>query len=128
MNKKLITMGVTGALAVSLLTPSMANAAPATAAAAQPVAQQSRPIIIKTFWSAILRLFITISGHASKRMAERNISTATIQRILNEGQVISRHQGVTSVRSGNITVRVNSNTGNVITVIKASGGGGVGGR
>ncbi len=79
---------------------------------------------MKFFWSSIMRIFITFSKHAVTQMSARGVSAATVQQILNFGQVISRHNGITSIRSGQITVRVNTNTGNVITVIRSSGGGG----
>lgn len=101
--------------------PSLSAAAPAPVAAS---VQTRGPIVVKVFWSSIMRVFITFSNHALRQMGERRISAATVQQILNYGKVISRHNGITSVRSGQITVRVNTRTGNVITVIWSSGGGG----
>ncbi|GAB2836857.1 hypothetical protein GCM10027024_09250 [Microbacterium insulae] len=84
------------------------------------------PIKVKFFWSAVLRLFITIVHHASQAMAARNVSRALLKTILNEGKKTTRN-GVAYVRYGNYEARVNVNTGKVITVVKLTGGGGGGG-
>ncbi|MDQ0647275.1 hypothetical protein QFZ53_001471 [Microbacterium natoriense] len=103
-----------------------ASAAP-TAVATE--AKMSRgPIMVKQFWSAILRLFITISKHASDRMRQYGISDRLLQQILNEGRVVGQGGGVTKIRFGQWEARVNSSTGNVITVIKNTSGGSSGGR
>lgn len=81
------------------------------------------PIKVKFFWSAVLRLFITIGHHASQAMAARNVSHALLKTILNEGKKTTRN-GVAYVRYGNYEARVNVNTGKVITVVKLTGGGG----
>lgn len=83
------------------------------------------PKIYKQFWSSILRLFITFSRHAILRMVQRGVSQATVQRVLNEGKVIYRANGVIKVTRGGVTVTANAKTGTVITVTVSSGGGGV---
>jgi len=103
--------------------PTAAHAVPESRAAAIAPRASSAPV----FWSAILRLFVTLSKHATTQMAQRNISQTMVKNILNEGKVVARSGGVTRVRQGNYEVRVNSTTGNVITVVKVSGGGGSGG-
>jgi hypothetical protein len=115
----------------------------AQAAQAAPVAQAAQtslgttgalangfrgPIAKANIWSAILRMVISISGHASRRMVERGLSQATLKHIVNEGKVHARHGGVTYIRAVGWEVRVNSKTGNVITVVKVGGGGYSGGR
>ena len=82
--------------------------------------------MVKMFWSAVLRLFITLSTHATLRMAERNVSHALLRTILNEGRKTVRN-GVAYVRYGSYEARVNATTGKVITVVKLTGGGGGGG-
>jgi hypothetical protein len=82
------------------------------------------PILFKTFWSVILRMVITVSRHASSRMVARGVSDATLRRVLTDGKVVSRSGGVTRIRSGGYEARVNSSTGNVITVIRIGKGGG----
>ncbi|MCD1571315.1 DUF4258 domain-containing protein [Agromyces mediolanus] len=84
------------------------------------------PVKPKLFWSAVLRLFITVSKHAAGQMAQRNVSTTLLKTILNDGKKTTRN-GVAYVRYGNYEARVNASTGNVITVVKLSGGGGGGG-
>lgn len=84
------------------------------------------PPRVKTFWSAVLRIFITISNHASQQMAKRNVSQKLLKEILNEGKKTQRN-GVAYVRHGHYEARVNASTGNVITVVKLTGGGGGGG-
>lgn len=83
-----------------------------------------KPKVLPNFWSAILRIFITISRHAAQQMAARNVSNALLKQILNEGRVIAQKNGVTTIRMGQVTVHVSTSTGNVITVIRAGGGGG----
>ncbi len=75
------------------------------------------------FWSAVLRLVISISSHAAQQMAARNVSHALLKTILNEGKKTTRN-GVAYVRYGNYEARVNATTGVVITVVKLGGGGG----
>lgn len=113
--------GSVGAVAVGL----PANAT-TTSAAVTTTAPAAGPIKVKFFWSAVLRLFITISNHAAQQMVARNVSQTLLKQILNEGTKTTRN-GVAYVRLGNYEARVNASTGNVITVVKLSGGGGGGG-
>jgi hypothetical protein len=60
-------------------------------------------------------------------MGQNRISQATMKRVLNDGKVIYNANGVKKIRLSNVTVVVNSKTGNVITVYLAGGSGGGGG-
>jgi hypothetical protein len=127
-----ITATLTLAIATHGLAPSpFAPAHPSTGASisapALPASARAAAIRVKLFWSSIIRAFITISRHAGQRMAQYRISDALIKNVLSEGKVIYRANGITKVRSGGVTVVVNSKTGNVITVTRAGGGGGGGG-
>lgn len=127
-----ITATLTLAIATQGLAPfPFAPAHPSTGASisapALPASARAAAIRVKLFWSSIIRVFITISRHAGQRMAQYRISDALIKNVLNEGKVIYRANGITKVRSGGVTVVVNSKTGNVITVTRAGGGGGGGG-
>lgn len=114
-------VGSAGAVAVG----GTANAATVPASTPTSVSAAG-PIKVKFFWSAVLRLFITISKHAADAMVQRNVSQTLLKTILNEGKKTTRN-GVAYVRYGNYEARVNATTGNVITVVKLSGGGGGGG-
>jgi hypothetical protein len=81
-------------------------------------------MLIRIIWSAILRMVITVSRHASSRMVARGVSETTLKRVLNDGKVVGRSGGVTRIRWGAYEARVNSTTGNVITVVRFSSGGG----
>lgn len=127
---------ITVTLALALVSPGLtpfqfapapAGSGPSISLTAIPASARAAAIRVKLFWSSIIRVFITISRHAGQRMAQYRISDAVIKNVLNEGRVIYRANGITKVRSGGVTVVVNSKTGNVITVTRASGGGG-GGR
>ena len=65
-----------------------------------------------------------ISKHAGQQAVARGVSQATIKMVLNEGQVVSRANGLTTVRNGRYTVITNSKTGVVVTVAVKGGGGG----
>lgn len=134
--KTRITALATACLVVGGLLPLSAQAAQATTLAAPAAVSAAGmtkafgfggPIARTNIWSAILRMVLSISKHAGQRMAQRGMTQAQLKHVVNEGKVISRSGGVTKIRSGQWEVRVNSKTGNVITVIKHSGGGGVSG-
>jgi hypothetical protein len=84
--------------------------------------------MVRAFWSSIFRLFMEFTKHASKQMAARKISEATVKKMLNDGKVINRNAGTATVQLGNTRVIVNTKTGKIITVTKAGGGGYAGGR
>ena len=120
-----LTIATTAVVVVSLLSVGgQAAFTPASDAASATVQPMRGPILMKTFWSATLRMAITVSRHASSRMVARGVSDATLKRVLNDGKVVARGGGVTRIRWGAYEARVNSKTGNVITVIRFSSGGG----
>lgn len=108
-------------------TPANANTQVSLSTQTLQTSARAAAIRVKLFWSSIIRVFITISRHAGQRLAQYRISDAVIKNVLNEGRVTYRANGITKVRSGGVTVVVNSKTGNVITVTRTSGGRG-GGR
>jgi len=61
-------------------------------------------------------------------MKQYNVSPALLQTILNEGRIVGQGGGVIKIRYGQWEARVNTNTGNVITVIRNTSGGSSGGR
>lgn len=73
-------------------------------------------------------LFMEFSKHASKQMAARKISGATVKKVLNDGKMINRNAGTATVQLGNTPVIINTKTGKIITVTKAGGGEYAGGR
>lgn len=126
-NTAIAAIGVmVGALFPLSAQAAFASPAPTVASTFAPAARG--PIVVKHFWSAILNLFIKISRHASIQMANRNVSKALLERILNDGRIVGQSGGVTKIRYGSYEARVNTNTGNVITVIRVGGGGYGGGR
>lgn len=131
MKKQRTLQSITAATALALVAALLPLGATASASAHVGVRQVSpqiaAPIIVKHFWSGILRLFIPFSKHALQRMSQYRVSEATMKRVLNDGKVIYSANGVKKIRLGNVTAVVNSNTGNVITVYYAGGGGGGGG-
>ena len=85
------------------------------------------PIMIKMWWSAVLRIGVSLTRHAVQRMGQRGISSARLQQALNDGKVIRSGGGTKTVMHGDVRVVVNSKTGKIITVTRAGGGGGGGG-
>lgn len=116
----LVAFLVGGAGAVAVAEPSRAAASSVAARG------HTASSVSKFFWSSVLRLFITISTHASRQMSARNVSHTLLRTILNDDKRTTRN-GVAYVRHGNYEARVNATSGKVITVVKLSGGGGGGG-
>lgn len=127
--KRLVAVAAVGAVlggGVPMLSDA-AFASAATSVASEAKASRG-PIIVKNFWSAILRVFITVSRHADGRMKQYGMSMPLLKTILNEGKVTGRGGGVTKVKYGQWEARVNTSSGNVITVIRNTSGGSSGGR
>lgn len=78
-------------------------------------------------WSAIMRAVLTFSRHAVVKATAARLTPATIKNIVNNGRVVNASNGVTRIRRGNIDVLINTSTGNIITIIKRTGGGSGGG-
>ena len=114
------------ALLIGGLLPANVQALPASAFTRASLSVEARrgPVLMRTFWSVILRMVITVSRHASSRMVARGVSEGTLKRVLNDGRVVGRSGGVTRLRWGAYEARVNSTTGNVITVVRIGSGGG----
>ncbi|WP_282847829.1 DUF4258 domain-containing protein [Microbacterium oxydans] len=87
------------------------------------------PVVADPWWIPVLGVMARISAHAAQQIAARNISQNLIRIALQEGKRTKGNEKGTSVFSANgIRVVVNDKTGNIITVIRAGGGGSSGGR
>ena len=88
----------------------------------------SHPVVADPWWIPALRLVGSLTSHALRKIAERNITENLVRIALQEGKRSAGKEKNTSVfTANNIMVVVNDKTGDIITVMRAGGGGGGGG-